>query len=353
MSQMVKSDFGLLPDGSRAALYTLTNDAGASVSLSDFGARLVSCRVPGRDGTIRDVVLGFDCSADYLERGKYFGASCGRYANRLRGARFSLNGETCPLAANNGANALHGGLCGFNAKLWEARETECGVQFRYVSPDGEEGYPGTLDTTVTYRFTAQNELEISYRAVCDRDTILNLTNHAFFNLAGHDAGDVCGQLLELGAEFYTPVDDQVVPTGEILSVRGTPFDFLTPKPIGRDLASGHRQLLFAHDGYDHNFVLKKAERGALSLAASVTDPASGRRMRVFTTEPGIQFYSGNTFRDVLGRGGAVYGQYAGFALETQHFPNAMELTHFPTPVLRAGEEYTQRTIYQFSVDGEA
>lgn len=323
------------------------------VEVLNYGAIIRALRVPDHAGNVDDVVLGFDCLSAYLRPHPYIGTVIGRYANRIGGARFVLDGRTYELTANDGLDHLHGGLKGFDKVLWEAAPftngNEAGVRFTYVSPDGEEGYPGTLRATVTYTLAESNALVIDYEATTDKPTVVNLTQHTYFNLAGR--GDILNHELQIFADFYTPVDERLIPTGEICPVAGTPLDFRTPHRIGARIDAGHEQLRRSH-GYDHNFVLRHTERGALELAARVYEPVTGRVMRVYTTEPGIQFYSGNCLDGSLtGKGGMVYSRHTGFCLETQHFPDAPNKTHFPSPVLRPGAIYRSRTVYAFDVAG--
>ncbi|MDL2327693.1 galactose mutarotase [Ruminococcaceae bacterium OttesenSCG-928-A11] len=339
--------YGPLPDGREAKLYTIRGAGGAAVQLSDFGARVNGVVVPDKAGTLADVVLGYTSPADNTAQGRYFGAVCGRYANRIRGARFTLNGKAYKLAANDGPNSLHGGAEGYDVKLWNARPIDdTAVEFSLLSPDGEEGYPGNLMMRVTYTFI-DNILRIDYHAVSDADTVINLTNHAYFNLAGHNAGPVAGHLLQLEADHYTPVDSGLLPGGTVAPVAGTVFDFTHATAIGARTEVADPQLKAA-GGYDHNFVLRKTGRGLLEKAATVTEPVSGRVMEVYTTKPGIQLYGGNFMDGFAGKDGAVYGWREGFCLETQYFPNGVEVTHFPSPVLRAGEIYRHTTEYRFT-----
>lgn len=344
-------DFGLMPDGRPVTLFTLTNASGAWVQLSDLGARIVGLAVPDKHGHLSDVALGYPAAACFTD-GRYCGAICGRIANRLRAARFTLDGKTYTLARNDGNNTLHGGEAGFDVKLWDY--TLCpeknAVAFRMVSPDGEEGYPGNLMVNVTYTWREDNALRIDYRAVTDEDTVINLTNHAYFNLKGHNAGPIDGHLMQIFAEYTTEIDHEILPTGAILPVEGTPFDFRKPMAIGAGLAAEatDAQLRYA-GGYDHNFVLNKTARDAMDIAAVVTEPESGRVMEVYTTKPGLQFYGGNFIKDFHGKEGAVYKKREGFCLESQYFPNGVEIAHFPSPILRAGSLYAHTTEYRFGV----
>lgn len=344
-------DFGVMPDGRPAKLFTLSNASGASVRLSDVGARIVGITVPDKNGRMADVALGYPDAAACFADGRYCGAICGRYANRLRAARFTLSGKTYELARNDGNNTLHGGAEGFDVKLWgyTLLPEQNAITFRLLSPDGEEGYPGNLMVNVTYTWREDNALRIDYRAVTDKDTVVNLTNHAYFNLKGHNAGPIGGHLMQIFAGFTTPIDHEILPTGAIVPVEGTPFDFRRPTAIEARVEEDNTQLRYA-GGYDHNFVLNKSARGAMELAAVVTEPESGRMLEVYTTEGGLQFYGGNFMKDFHGKDGAVYGRREGFCLETQCFPNGVEIAHFPSPVLRAGSLYTHTTEYRFGVN---
>ncbi|HVH69219.1 MAG TPA: aldose epimerase family protein [Gemmatimonadales bacterium] len=339
------------------SIYTLRNAHGIELEAIALGGIILSLKVPDRQGRLEDVVLGFDTPADYQRPHPYFGAIIGRYGNRIAGGRFTLDGTTYTLATNNGPNHLHGGLKGFDKVLWEVtrfdRPDSVGLVFRYTSPDGEEGYPGTLKATVTYTLTAENELIFDYRATTDRATPVNLTQHSYFNLTGDAKRDILGHVVTLYAERFTPVDSALIPTGEIRSVAGTPFDFRTPTPIGARIDQNDEQLRYGH-GYDHNFVLQKGGAGIRdqepTLAARVYEPTSGRVMEIYTTEPGLQFYSGNYLDGTLrGKHGVSYRQRYGFAMETQHFPDSPNKPSFPATILRPGGEYRSRTIYKFSV----
>lgn len=330
-------------------LYTLTNKTGANVKITNFGGIVVSLNVPDKSGNLADVVLGFDTLDEYFEGNIYFGALVGRYGNRIANGRFSLNGVEYLLAQNNGPNALHGGPKGFDKVFWEAKplDTSDGpaLELTYLSPDGEEGYPGNLSTRVVYTFTDDNALKLDYSATTDKDTVVNLTHHSFFNLAGQ--GDILGHELTLYADKFTPVDETLIPTGELRPVAGTPFDFTQSTPIGLRINQADEQLKFGV-GYDHNWVLNNSD-GTLALAARVFEPSSGRVMEVYTTEPGMQFYSGNFLNgSVAGKGGQRYQQRTGLCLETQHFPDSPNQPHFPSTVLRAGQTYTSTTVYKFS-----
>jgi aldose 1-epimerase len=327
---------------------------GVEVEVGQYGGAILAIRVPDRDGRMGDVVLGFDRLEDYVADQAYFGALIGRYANRIGGARFSLDGREYALPVNDGANHLHGGPEGFHKRVWSAEpfseEGSVGVRLSYVSPDGEQGYPGTLSVEVTYRLEGDGSLSIDYRARADRATPVNLTQHTYFNLTGDPSRDVLGHELRLDAERITPVDEGLIPTGELAPVEGTPFDFRAPTPIGARIDAADAWLRQG-GGYDHNFVLTHPA-GVLGRAAQVREPRSGRVLEVHTTEPGLQFYSGNYLDGtVTGKGGAAYGWRSGFCLEPQHFPDSPNQPSFPGTILRPGEKYTSRTVWRFGVDG--
>lgn len=324
---------------------TLTNAQGLRARVLTWGATLVEMSVPDRTGKLADVTLGFDDLERYAKPHPFFGSIAGRYANRIAQARFDLDGRTFTLAKNNGAHHIHGGPRGFDKRNWkaESRGTDA-VRMSYTSPDGEEGYPGALQVAVTYKLTAGNELWIAYEATTDRPTVLNLTNHTYWNLAG--AGDVLGHELRLNAAHITEVDAALIPTGAFRAVAGTPLNFTKAKPVGRDIASLKGEGL--PGGFDHNFVID-AKPDDLALAAEVRDPASGRSMRVLTTQPGVQLYTANHLKGLAGRGGQTYGPHAGLCLETQHFPDSPNRPHFPSTVLRPGETFRSLTIHEFSV----
>ena len=343
--------FGKTGDGESVELFTLTNSKGMQADIMTYGGILVSLKVPDRSGNLSDVVLGFD-SLDGYQRNPapYFGALIGRYGNRIGGARFTLNGAEYKLAQNNGPNHLHGGLRGFDKVVWKARRPDAqSLELTYLSKDGEEGYPGNLTVTVTYTLTDNNELKLDYRATTDKDTVLNLTNHSYFNLAGQGEGDVLSHHILINADRFTPVDSGLIPTGELRSVEGTPFDFRQAGAIGERIDAPGEQLKFGK-GYDQNFVLNRSGNG-LELAAKVMDPKSGRVMEVLTTEPGVQFYTGN-FLDgsIRGKGGKVYNRRYGLCLETQHFPDSPNKPNFPSVVLKPGAQYQTTTVYKFSTN---
>jgi aldose 1-epimerase len=332
------------PEGKEIRIFKLTNKAGWSADIATVGGAIVSLHVPDRDGRLDDVTLGYDSIDEYLQPGPFFGAIIGRHANRIENATFQLNGLEYKLAKNNGQNHLHGGPQGFDKKVWNAEVIGDTLQMSYRSVDGEEGYPGNLDVKVIYTFKDDGALVIDYEAVSDRDTVVNLTNHSYFNLAGHDSGDITKHELMIDADRFTPVNDECIPTGEIRDVRGTPMDFTHLKPIGMGLLREDEQIANG-GGYDHNWVLNVCG----TKAVEVYEPVSGRVMEVYTTMPGVQFYSGN-FLDGsnVGKGGAVYGKRAGLCLETQYFPNALKHPHFPSPILRVGETYNHTTSFKFS-----
>lgn len=343
--------FGVSPEGNPIDRYTLRNANNVSVSIITYGGILTSLCVPDRHGTLGDVLLGFDEPAPYVDAHPYLGALIGRYGNRIAGGRFELNGIDYTLARNNGPNHLHGGPTGFHRRLWSAREVgstdEPGLELTYLSRDGEEGYPGNLAVTVVYTLTNRDELRIDYTAETDQDTIINLTNHAYFNLAG--GGDILTHELELPASHFLPIDATSIPLGEKQSVQGTPFDFTRALPIGARIATDDQQLQRGQ-GYDHTWVLDQ-QPGTIGPAARLHDPSSGRVMEVLTTQPGIQFYSGNQLDGAFtGKGGQVYAKHAGLCLETQHFPDSPNQPQFPSTVLHPGEKYHQTTVYRFSVD---
>jgi aldose 1-epimerase len=343
-----KQLFGKIPHGPSVTLYTLTNKNGMSVSIMDYGATVVNLFVPDRSGHLDDVVLGFDRFAPYLTLKDYFGATIGRYANRIAKGRFMLEKVTYQLATNNGPNALHGGVHGFDKRMWNMEPVDSdtpAVRFSYLSKDGEEGYPGNLFVSVTYTLTQDNQLRISYQATTDKTTVLNLTNHAYFNLAGAGNGTILNEVLTLHADSFTPVDDTLIPTGEIQPVAGTPYDFTQPTVIGLHL----KQLNDKPLGYDFNYVLNKGYFSDWALAAVVDDPGTGRRMEVSTDQPGIQFYTSNFLTgSYIGKGHKHYPQYAALTLETQHYPDSPNHDNFPSTVLRQGEDFKSTTVYAFS-----
>lgn len=343
--------FGKTADGTAVERYTLKNQHGMEVDVITYGAIVQRIVVPDRTGKASDVALGFDTLDGYLKEHPYFGAIVGRYGNRIAHARFTLNGKTYQLAANNGPNSLHGGLKGFDKRVWTARplSTPAGsaVELTYISKDGEEGYPGRLTARVTYTVTEQNELRLDYHVTTDADTVFNVTNHSYFNLAGQGSGDVLAHQVQILSDRVTPVNATLIPTGELRPVNGTPLDFRTPTAIGVRIDAKDEQITYGK-GYDHNWVVN-GEPGRLRPAVHVTEPTSGRTLDVSTTEPGVQFYTGN-FLDgtITGKGGKVYKQRYGFCLETQHFPDSPNQPSFPTTVLKPGQVYSSTTVYRFS-----
>ena len=352
--------FGALPDGTAVTLYELTLPSGRSLSVADYGATIVSINVPDRTGAVGDVVLGFDgvggyTSDAYRAAPPYMGAVVGRYGNRIAGGRFELDGRTVELPTNEGGNHLHGGPVGFDQRMWSARPFErgdaVGVELSRVSPDGEQGYPGRLEIAVTYTFADDGRLTVDHRATTDVPTVLNPTQHSYFNLAGHGAGDVLGHRVQIVADSFLPISDESIPTGERRAVADTPFDFREPTAVGEHVGDADRQVEIA-GGFDHTFMLRRSGPG-LIRAATVSEPATGRTMTVETTEPGVQLYTANGLDGSLtGKGGAVYGHRAGLCLETQHPPDAPNQPGFPSAVLRPGGTFASQTVYAFGTDAD-
>jgi aldose 1-epimerase len=352
MIQSVTSEvFGTTPEGQEVQLFTLTNTNGMEVRVISYGGTIISLKAPDRNGDLGDIVLGYDNLQAYLDGSPYFGSIIGRYGNRIGRARFELDGQTYALAANDGENHLHGGMIGFDKVVWSGEtfhgDEGVGVVFSYTSPDGEEGYPGTLDVQVTYTLTNANEVRVDYLATTDQATPVNLTQHSYFNLEDAGASDILGHELVIAADAYTPVDGTLIPTGEIAPVEGTPFDFREPHSIGERIDADDPQLGFG-GGYDHNWVLNGTPAGGMTLAARVYEPTTGRTLEILTTEPGIQFYSGNFLDGTLtGKDGVVYQHRTGFCLETQHYPDSPNKPDFPSTILRPGEEYRTQTVFRF------
>jgi aldose 1-epimerase len=344
--------FGKIPSGEKVDLYTLTNQNGMSVSLATYGATVINLKVPDRTGKLADIALGFSSITPYPAKSDYFGAIVGRYGNRIAHGKFTLEGKSYRLAKNcQNVSALHGGIKGFDKQIWKGeilKSAQPSVRFSLHSPDGQEGYPGNLDVAVTYTLTDKNELAISYRGKTDKPTVINLTNHTYFNLAGAGNGSILDHQLKINASRYTPVAPSLIPTGELKKVEGTPFDFRKATVIGAGIkAAGGNPV-----GYDHNFVLNKSIKGLFNnrtLAAEVYEPKSGRLMTVYTDQPGIQFYTGNFLNGTItGKGGKVYNQYGAFCLETQHYPDSPNQPSFPSTELKPGQTYKTSTVYKFS-----
>jgi len=351
---MRRISFGEKPDGTPVELFTLGNAGGMQLSVMSYGGAIVSLRVPDRDGNLEDVVLGFDSLDGYLGHTHYFGAIVGRYANRIGKGRFELGGNRYQLPINDEPHHLHGGTRGFDRVVWACEpfrdDRGEGLALRHTSPGGDQGYPGTLDVEVRYLLTGNNELEVDYRATTDLPTPVNLTQHSYFNLAGAGNRDILGHQLTIEADAFTPVDCTLIPTGKIVPVADTPFDFRAPVAIGARIGDPDPQLEYTR-GYDHNFVLRGKGPGP-THATRVMDPATGRTLDVFTSEPGLQLYSGNQLDGVTGRGGRSYGRHAGFCLETQHYPDSPNRPEFPSTILNPGEEYLSRTVFAFGTVSE-
>jgi aldose 1-epimerase len=345
-------EYATHPSGGKVREYTVENSRGVSFKAITYGATLTEVNLPDRQGKMDSVILGYDRLEDYMERSPYYGALVGRFANRIAKGRFVLDGKEYSLACNDVygsgpdavANHLHGGKVGYDKVLWRAKpfqeRSRAGVRWSYVSRDGEEGYPGTLKITAAYSLTEDDELSFEYRAVTDKATPVNLTQHAYWNLAGAGSGTVIDQEMQFNCPFYLPVDSTLMPTGEVLSASGTPFDFSSPKPIGRDLGQ-------VEGGYDHCFVVKRSG-GDLDLVCRCHDPATGRRMEVWSNQPGVQFYGGNFLDNDRGAGGRVYPKHGAFCVETEAFPDAVNVGHFPSCILRPGQEYHHLTVHRFS-----
>ena len=356
---MKKSNFNTNLHNKKIQLFTLINGNGVKVEITNFGGKVISIIVPDKNRVFKDVVLGYDHIDDYISGNPYFGALIGRYGNRIAKGKFSLEGREYQLVKNNGENHLHGGMTGFNDVVWDAdfvvNKGEPTLELKYISKDGEENYPGNLTVKVIYTLTEENELKISYHATTDKTTIINLTHHSFFNLAGEGSGDILGHSLFIDADEFTPNDKESIPIGQIRSVENTPFDFRKYTLIGERIDGDDEQLQFGNEqlffgnGYDHNYVLKNKQK-SIVLAAAVHEPESGRYMEVFTDQPGMQFYSGN-FLDGsdVGKGGHTYNRRTAFCLETQHFPDSPNQPHFPSTILESEKNYAYTCIYKFSV----
>lgn len=344
---IIKESFGITKDGREVFIFTLQNDEQMTVKITNFGGIVTSIRVPDKNGVIADVVLGFNTIQEYEQKHPFFGTLVGRFGNRIARGRFALDGKDYQLAINDGENHLHGGLIGFDKVVWDVAEInndqEVGIRLDYLSKDGEENYPGNLKTTVKYLLNNNNELTIDYEASTDKSTIVNLTNHSYFNLAGEGSGDILNHEMMINADQITAVNQQLIPTGDFLPVINSPMDFRSAKLIGTDIQE------VQGGGYDHNFVLNK-KQNELSLAAKVYEPGSGRKMEVYTTEPGVQFYTGNFLDGTFtGKAGKTYQKHAGFCLETQHYPDSPNHANFPSTVLNPGETYQQVTVHRFYI----
>jgi aldose 1-epimerase len=352
LSKPEKHAFGKAEDGQAVDLYVLKNKSGMEVSITSYGGAVVSLKVPDRSGKLADVVLGYDDVQGYVTDKAYFGGIIGRYANRIAHGKFALNGATYTLPKNDGENELHGGTKGFNKRVWTVKDVSGpageALELTYHSRDAEEGYPGNMNVKVVYTLTAKNELKIDYVATTDKDTVVNLTNHSYFNLAGQGNGDILNHRLTIHGQQFSPVDATLIPETQSRAVHGTPFDFTQSEPIGARINQDDQQLKFGR-GYDHNWVLNSNRDHRLSLAAEVYEPGSGRILEVWTTEPGLQFYSGN-FLDgsVHGKEGKVYSYRFGFCLETQHFPDSPNHPAFPSTILKPGQRFQSTTVYKFS-----
>lgn len=352
VSGLRREDFQKIVDGKQVDLFFLHNENGCEVAVTNYGGSLVAIMVPDREGKMANVIQGHDCIDDCIASPEPFLSTLvGRYGNRICRGKFHLNGKEYNLAVNNGPNHLHGGPTGFHARVWDAEQVSDNVLvLRYVSAYYEEGFPGELHMTVRYTWTDENELVIDYRGTTNKKTVVNMTSHGFFSLQGiaNPTPSALDQIVEINADFFVPIDENSIPTGEILRVKGTPFDFTVPKPVGRDIAAEDEQIKNG-TGYDHCYVLNKREVGELTFAARVVEPNSGRTMEVYTTEPGVQFYSDNWADGYKGQHGATFGKHSGLCFEAQHFPDSPNKAHFPSVVLRPGEVYTQKTIYKFGV----
>ena len=352
-SAPVSTPFGTLQDGRAVAIHTLTNAKGVEVRIMDYGAAIVSWKTPDRSGKTADIVLGFDTLAEYEKPHPFFGVIAGRYANRIAKGKFTIDGQEYQLPVNNGPNSLHGGKKGFDKKLWSVKSASLqdGVPtlvLAYTSPDGEEGYPGKLDCQVSYSLNDKNELAIRYTATTDKPTVVNLTNHSYFNLGGDGSGPVTSHIARFYCSRFTPTDKDLIPTGKIDDVTGTPLDFLQPAPIGARIGETSFPPIAYGGGYDHNFIIDGTP-GTLRPAALITDPATGRTLECLTTEPAVQLYTANGMSGVPGKSGHTYGKYGGFCLETQHYPDSPNQPEFPSTVLRPGSTYQHTCIYRTGI----
>lgn len=350
--KITKKPFGTLATGEEVSVYTMSNKNGMQVSCLDYGAIVKNIMVPDKNGVVKDVVLGYDTLEGYVKDMSALGSFVGRHANRIKDAQFELNGVTYQLEKNDNNNNLHGGQPSYNKVMYEGDtfedEDSVSVEFSRLSKDMEQGFPGNLDLTVTYTLTEDNEFVIEYMAVSDKDTVLNLTNHSYFNLAGHDSGEVLEQQVTIYADQFTPTDDELIPTGEYCNVEGTPMDFRTMKKIGADINADYEPLHQAN-GYDHNFVISHQQNGEVELAAKLWDAESGRLMEVYTDRPGVQMYTANALVEHNCKGGITYGNRTGVCFETQNFPNAVNTKEFPSCIVKAEEEFNSVTVYKFSI----
>lgn len=353
ISGLKREDFQAVVQGKETDLYTLTNAQGMEVSITNYGGSLVSIMVPDRDGNMANVIQGHDCIQDCLSSPEPFLSTLvGRYGNRICRGKFTMNGKEYSLTINNGPNHLHGGPTGCHARVWDAEQiNEQELVLRYTFAYYEEGFPGEVSMTVKYSLTNDNELVIDYRGTTNKKTVVNMTSHGFFSLTGigTPTPSQLDTILTINADFYVPIDENSIPTGEIRKVEGTPFDFRTPKPVGRDIAADDEQIKNG-TGYDHCYVLNKREPGELTLAASMVEPSTGRTMECWTTEPGVQFYSDNWADGYKGQHGATFGKHSGLCFEAQHFPDSPNRAHFPSTQLKPGEIYVQKTVYKFGTD---
>jgi aldose 1-epimerase len=349
---VTRAPFGRAPDGTAVDQYTMRNAHGLEVHALTYGGIITVVRAPDRAGRFDDIVLGFDSLPDYFTKSPYFGALIGRYGNRIAQGHFTLDGATYTLAVNNAPNSLHSGIKAFDKVVWAAEpirtDTSVGIALTYTSPNGEEGFPGTLRTRVTYTLTDHDELAVDYQATTDKATPVNLTQHTYWNLAGDGRRDILGHVLTLNAHAITPVDSTLIPTGALMPVTGTPFDFRAPIAIGARIDAPDVQLRYG-GGYDHNYVLNRGSSAGLVQAAHIVEPGTGRTLDILTTEPGIQFYTGNYLGGTQGKAGRVYRRRYGFALETQHYPNSPNIASFPSTILRPGETYHTTTVFRFGV----
>lgn len=335
-------------DGKKVVLHTIKNRQGMSADISNYGAKVVRLFVPGRDGKLADVVLGFDTLEEITTKETYFGAVCGRFANRIGHGKFTLDGKEYTLPVNNGPNSLHGGIEGFNMKIWEVVSvSESVLVLHYLSPDGEEGYPGNVSVTVTYEVSDDNQLKIHYEATTDKPTLVALTNHSYFNLRGAGEGNIDGQYLQLNADFHTLLDEFTCPTGEVSKVDGTPYDFRKPALLKERI---YNEVYKANRGMDDNFVIRKSQPHELALAGYVYEPESGRKMELYTTKPGVQIYTDNWQEKITGKEGKTYDVQHAICLEAQGFPNSPNIPHFPSAILRPEEKYDEWCNYKFSVE---